>query len=335
MPVPPPVMIAMLPSSRMGVSGRGRREASGAVQGRCQRWNGTCLGEAAPKRDSRVNVAAETGRDGSMAAKRAPNRTLDLGELERPDYRRVVEEMDGMVARERGAYIHPSKRWEYPWALERAALAAGSRVLDAGSGASIFPVYLARRGHAVTALDVEVAHRLGGAHEVRVEYVTGDLTALPFEDAAFDAAFCISVIEHLPGDRIPRALGELRRVVRAGGRLLLTTDFYRDAAAEIWHESPERRFRVDWGVFDEARLRRLVLEAPGWGVDGALDVSVDWDRVSPRMRRYHGYPYTSVGVALVKSGPAGAARAGAAGASGAAVRTSDHASGRPYPRGSR
>ncbi|HEX6940818.1 MAG TPA: class I SAM-dependent methyltransferase [Longimicrobiales bacterium] len=240
-----------------------------------------------------------------MGATRAPNRVFDLAELGRPEYGRVLAELDALVAREPGAYLHPSKRWEYPWALEQARLEPGSRVLDAGSGASIFPVYLARRGHAVVALDLVVERRFGAANAVAVDYVAGDLTALPFAAGTFDAAFCISVIEHLPGERIPQALAELRRVLHQDGRLLLTTDYYRDAAAEIWYEGPGRRFRVDWGVFDERRLRRLILAAPGWVMDGALDLGIDWDRVSPQMRRYHGYPYTSVGVTLRKIGGVG------------------------------
>lgn len=235
-----------------------------------------------------------------MRTIRAPNRTLDLAELEQPAYRRILEELDGMVAREVGSYLHPSKRWEYPWALERAALTPGSRILDAGCGASIFPVYLARHGHRVSALDLETADRLGGAHGVQVGYIRGDLTALPLASGSFDAVFCVSVVEHLPEKRIPAAIAELRRVLRPGGRLLLTTDFYEDAGAEIWYEGPDRRFRVEWGIFDEARLRRLILAAPGLVVEGEVELGVDWDEVRPRMRRFHGYPYTSVGVALVR-----------------------------------
>lgn len=235
-----------------------------------------------------------------MAGKPAPNRTLSLAELERADYRRRLEVLDAMVAREPGSYLHPSKRWEYPWALERAGLEGEQRILDAGSGASIFPVYLASQGHRVSAVDVGVERRLGAGHGVRVEYVAGDLTALPFEDAAFDVAFCISVIEHLPEARIDLAMSELQRVLRAGGRLVLTTDYYHDAGAEIWYEGPDRSFRVDWGVFDEPRLRRFILEVPGFHVDGAIDLEVDWEQTVRTMRRFHGYPYTSVGVALVK-----------------------------------
>jgi SAM-dependent methyltransferase len=233
-------------------------------------------------------------------ARQARNRLLDLDELARPEFRAVLEEMDDLVARESVSYLHPGKRWEYPWALARAGLAAGSRVLDAGSGDSIFPVYLAKHGYDVTAVDLAFTGTLGALHGVEVDYVRADLTALPQADASFDAVFCISVIEHLPEARIPIAMQEMRRVLRPGGRLLLTTDYYRDADAELWYEGPDRRFRVDWGFFDEPRLRRLILDAPGFRLDGDLDLTVDWESTSARMREYHGYPYTSVGVALVK-----------------------------------
>lgn len=80
-------------------------------------------------------------------AQRAPNRLLDLGELEEPVFQRTLQRLDALTGRESISYLHPSKRWEYPWALERARLAWGSRVLDAGCGASIFPVYLSELGH--------------------------------------------------------------------------------------------------------------------------------------------------------------------------------------------
>jgi SAM-dependent methyltransferase len=233
---------------------------------------------------------------------RAPNRLLDLDELQRPDYARVLARMDEMLQREDVSYLHPGKRWEYNWALERANLEPGSRVLDAGAGDSIFPVYLASEGHEVTAVDLAFDGSLGELHGVPVEYVQADLTDLPQADESFDAVFCISVIEHLPEDRIPLAMQELRRVLRPGSPLLLTTDYYEDADAEIWYEGDDRRFRVDWGIFDEDRLRRLILEAPGFRVEGELDLSVDWDEVRPRMRAYHGYPYTSVAVMLRREG---------------------------------
>jgi SAM-dependent methyltransferase len=231
---------------------------------------------------------------------RAPNRPLDLRELQEPSFVETLRELDALTERDPVSYLHPSKRWEYPWALERAALTPGSRVLDAGCGASIFPVYLACSGHDVTGLDLSVPTGLGARHGVRIAYVRGGLTALPFDADRFDAIFCISVIEHLGHDGVPEALAELRRVLRPGGRLLLTTDYYEDAGAELWYDGPDRSFRVNWSFFDETELRRFVLDAPGLALDGEIDLGVDWNAVRPAMRRFHGYPYTSIGVALVK-----------------------------------
>lgn len=233
----------------------------------------------------------------------APNRLLDLSELDRPEYRRVLAEMDDLVAREDISYLHLSKRWEYPWALERGAPTSRECILDAGCGASIFPIYLATQGLDVFALDLDPPLRLAEAHGVAVNYVRGDLTELPFANESFDQIYCISVIEHLPRSRIPLAMAEFRRVLRTGGQLLLTTDYYEDADAEMWYEDSERRFRVDWNVFDERLLSEFVLNVPGLCVEGALDLQADWETLRPQMQRFHGYPYTAVGVALVKEPP--------------------------------
>ncbi len=208
--------------------------------------------------------------------------------------------MDELLHNEDISYLHPSKRWEYPWALNQADLALDSRVLDAGCGASIFPIYLANEGYRVSAVDLAPPVGLERLHDVNVDSIRGELTALPFADNSFDVAFCISVIEHLGRNGMSVALNELRRVIRYAGRLLLTMDYYEDASAELWYEGEDRRFRVDWSFVDAQQLENLILEAPGFRVDGEVDLSADWDTVRTQMRRFHGYPYTSVGIALVK-----------------------------------
>jgi SAM-dependent methyltransferase len=237
-----------------------------------------------------------------MKKKRAANRVLDLAELKRPDFAATIASLEELTAQDSVSYLHPSKHWEYPWALEQAALPPRCEILDAGCGASIFPVYLAGCGHRVSACDIELPGRLDRLHGVLVNYTCGDLTALPFHDNRFNVVFCISVIEHLPREKMPAALGELGRVLRPGGRLLLTTDFCRQAGEEMWYDGPGERFRVDWNVFDEAQLWGLLSMADGLHLAGELDLVVDWARMIPVMRRFHGYQHTAVGLVLEKEG---------------------------------
>jgi demethylmenaquinone methyltransferase/2-methoxy-6-polyprenyl-1,4-benzoquinol methylase len=94
----------------------------------------------------------------------------------------------------------------------------GDRVLDACCGTGDLAIACAREGGNVTGLDfaermLERARRKAPA----IEWVRGDLLELPFEDASFDAAtvgFGVRNVESLE-----RALRELRRVLRPGGRI--------------------------------------------------------------------------------------------------------------------
>jgi SAM-dependent methyltransferase len=126
---------------------------------------------------------------------------------------------------------------EIPWAV--ANLPAG-RVLDAGSALN-HEVILARLSQragslTITTFTAEEEHPHPG-----LEYVTADLRDLPFADAAFDAVVSISTLEHVgmdnseygsdepaspePDGELDRALSELRRVLRPGGRLLITLPY--------------------------------------------------------------------------------------------------------------
>ncbi len=174
------------------------------------------------------------------------------------------------------------------------------RVLDAGCGGSVFPLFLAGRGHRVTACDLAPTPAIHAYGAAGIEFVQSDLVSLPFPDSMFDVLFCISVIEHLPLASISLALATLQRVLRPGGILLLTTDYYRNAEEEIRYDGPGSPFRVDWNIFDPDRLHRFILSAKGFAVCGPVDLAVDWETVSPRMRAFHGYPYTAVGIKMIR-----------------------------------
>lgn len=138
-----------------------------------------------------------------------------------------------------------SRQWEYPFAWQRLReLAAGQaaaapRVLDAGSGLTFFPYYVAGHlpGARVTCCDCERAYapkfraisRILG-HD-RVEFVVADLRNLPFPDASFDALYCLSVLEHT--GEYGRILDEFRRILSPGGLVIITFDISLDGRCQV------------------------------------------------------------------------------------------------------
>jgi demethylmenaquinone methyltransferase/2-methoxy-6-polyprenyl-1,4-benzoquinol methylase len=108
-------------------------------------------------------------------------------------------------------------RWRRLGAAE--AVRPGDRVLDAACGTGDFAVADARAGAGhVVGLDfsermLERARRKAPG----VEWVLGDMLALPFADGSFDAATVGFGVRNVAD--LELALGELRRVLRAGGRL--------------------------------------------------------------------------------------------------------------------
>ncbi len=113
-------------------------------------------------------------------------------------------------------------------AAEVAALAPATDgpVLEVGTGKGQLAIALARRGFAVTSVDVDAAEQeltalLAAEAGVapRLTLRLADAAALPFADGVFAGAAMMDVLHHLD-DPWP-ALREMARVVRPGGWLLL------------------------------------------------------------------------------------------------------------------
>jgi demethylmenaquinone methyltransferase / 2-methoxy-6-polyprenyl-1,4-benzoquinol methylase len=95
-------------------------------------------------------------------------------------------------------------------------------VLDLAAGTGVSTAELARSGATAIACDFSLG-MLRAGRSVRsragVPFVAGDATALPFADASFDAAVISFGLRNVSD--VPRALRELARVVRPGGRLVI------------------------------------------------------------------------------------------------------------------
>ncbi len=113
--------------------------------------------------------------------------------------------------------------------VDRLALPPHSRILEIGCGPGIITRALAQRGYRVTAVDfvfdmVQAAVGLttGASGDRLVTPSVGDVRRLPFSDESFDVVLAIGVTEWLPNLR--RALGEIARVAKRGGFVIVSTD---------------------------------------------------------------------------------------------------------------
>lgn len=126
--------------------------------------------------------------------------------------------------------------------ISRYASMLAGRLLDVGCGTK--PYRALFKVHDYVGLDLasDEARQRGCADE----YYDGD--TFPFPDASFDAVLCNQVLEHVFNPS--QFLGEIRRVMRPGGRLLLTVPFVWDE-----HEQP-----FDFARYSSFGLRALLEE---------------------------------------------------------------------------
>jgi ubiquinone/menaquinone biosynthesis C-methylase UbiE len=124
--------------------------------------------------------------------------------------------------------------YKFPWIMERidkeAKILRGKSLLEIGCGMGYDSLEFLKRGMKVTATDLTVnAVKMTKQHfevagiqaeDVRVE----NALDLSFEDESFDAVWANGVV-HATGDA-PKALQEIRRVMKSGGRAIIS-HFYR------------------------------------------------------------------------------------------------------------
>jgi ubiquinone/menaquinone biosynthesis C-methylase UbiE len=114
--------------------------------------------------------------------------------------------------------------------LELAEPGPAEDVLEVATGTGAQLVELASRNRGGRTVGAEISagmlaktrSRLAGRGLDGVEVVEADARELPFADASFDLIVNSYMLDLLPREEIPRVLGEFLRLLRPGGRLVMS-----------------------------------------------------------------------------------------------------------------
>lgn len=113
------------------------------------------------------------------------------------------------------------------WLVEQAGLAPGMLVLDLGCGPGPYHPAIAARGARTVGVDASPGMAREAAAQARagrwpVDAVVADAERLPFRDDCFERVLANHMLYHVPDQA--RALREMRRVLKPGGRVVLATN---------------------------------------------------------------------------------------------------------------
>jgi ubiquinone/menaquinone biosynthesis C-methylase UbiE len=154
--------------------------------------------------------------------------------------------------------------YERPAMLALAGDVAGRRILDAGCGAGPLFAALRDRGAVVTGIDKSAGmlalarRRLGDDADLQVAELGAPL---PFPDGTFEDVTASLVLHYLQDWR--PALAELRRVLKPGGRLIVSVDH--PFSENLWHREAGLKpdyfatydYTVEWTADGQTALLRF------------------------------------------------------------------------------
>jgi ubiquinone/menaquinone biosynthesis C-methylase UbiE len=165
--------------------------------------------------------------------------------------------------------------------MNSAGPGAAPKLLEIGCGIGVDSIQLAKRGYAVTAVDLTenaltVARQFAERRGVSIDFRLGNAEGLDFPDQSFDAVYSFGVLHHTPD--IERSVAEVHRVLRPGGTAYVML-YHRDSLVNLVHralrlpyESPTDRQDhcpvVD--TFSRRGVRRLFRDFSG------LEVHADY-----------------------------------------------------------
>ncbi len=181
-------------------------------------------------------------------------------------------------------HITPQKNWDQ-WLLSQVlqktiASAQGDRssirVLDLGCGDCCTLDFLAALGFKdLHGIDLTLKTSQPRLYQL----YAGDLTATGFADASFEVAISISVIEH--GVDLDAFFEETYRLLKSGGFLFVTTDYWQD---KISIDDSIQPFGLQWSIFSKAEIEKAIAIAKTHGfilhqhceIPACAETTVSW-----------------------------------------------------------
>lgn len=156
-------------------------------------------------------------------------------------------------------YFHFRSR---PW--PEVELVESGPVLDLGCGAGRHSSYLMRKGFEVVCADISWEMLRVASRRFSGERVQCDAAFLPFRDGSFATVLYIATLHHLRGELRLRSLVEVRRVLKDGGKAVISVwalfqpRFFKEFPRMFLNFVRGRGFRdtyVPWRKGDKVLLR--------------------------------------------------------------------------------
>jgi ubiquinone/menaquinone biosynthesis C-methylase UbiE len=175
----------------------------------------------------------------------------------------------------------PFDRQMLEWLIEK----VGGRgpIADLGCGPGHIAAYLDSRGALAMGIDLSPA-MIAQAQKLYpgITFRQGDMLALPLEDASLGGIAAFYSIIHIDPDTIPRALREMRRVLKPGGTVLMA--FH--VGHEVRHVDNMWDIPVDVDfIFYQSSFMAQRLQEAGFILDERIERSPYAEGVEAQTRR--------------------------------------------------
>jgi len=146
-------------------------------------------------------------------------------------------------------------------------------------------------------LPLQFARLLIRAESVRL--CRGDGTVLPFRADLFDIVTCFDVIEHIPQERAPRLVVEVRRLLRPGGLFIITTPNRESLPNRLWGHQLNEKHYYEYNLSELGEL----LCAHGYVVEQTAGIYLPPPVLQPYLEHYASvFPIKYAFLSLIRAG---------------------------------